>query len=84
MFNVINESRESPTITSAHTLVPDTGALMARIQAQGAAVRYTVDGSTPSGSVGYIIADGEYIDLPTSRPIKLFSASGAAEVTYWT
>lgn len=56
---------------------------MIRVEAKTATVYYTTDGSTPDGTVGNTIAAGSKEDLPCSPPVKLYSATGAAEVTFW-
>lgn len=62
--------------------MPPAEAQAARIQCKTAALTYTLDGTTPTGSVGFDLAVGEYVDVPVSPVPKLYSATGAAEVVF--
>lgn len=55
------------------------GALAASITNEGAAIRYTYDGTTPSATVGHKLVDGGIINLVGQSQIsqfKCFSVSG--------
>lgn len=62
---------EATKIISTTAVSLDAGAiahrtLLVRVQVQGADVRYTLDGSTPTASVGFLAVDKEVLLLSVS------------------
>ncbi len=62
--------------TSAQSLTPTLGAISAEIQIESTntidAVRYWMDGTIPTGSIGIIQSAGAYVELTTAENIKNF------------
>lgn len=74
------------TITGLSTTVPATltvpnGAVSAMIQADGGTVRFTLEGTAPSATVGFKLDDGviQYVDTPLAT-VKLLAAAASTNV----
>lgn len=76
------------TISAATEIAVPAGANAMQLQATGQNVRYTVDGTTPSASVGFVlVADADAVFVPandgmTIRVIEV-SAGGAIQWQAW-
>ncbi|GLT22693.1 hypothetical protein GCM10007933_21530 [Zoogloea oryzae] len=73
--------RQTITIAAGSivTLTPPGGAVAAHIQADGATVRITLEGTAPSATTGTRIDDGVIYPVDTSlAAVKLFSATACA------
>jgi hypothetical protein len=66
-FNQIGAHQEDTTISGATTLTPPTGATKLLIQALAQNVRFTLDATVPTASVGFQLKAG---DPPLLIPIK--------------
>jgi hypothetical protein len=72
-------------LSSAVTLTPPAGATQVLIQALGQNVRYTVDGTTPTASVGFrMFTDTEpvIIRLASGEVLKLIQETASATAQY--
>lgn len=65
-----------------YSIVPPAGAQLVRIQAVNSDLTYTLDGTTPTETVGFDLADGEVVEVPTTPVPKLFSPTGGAKLTF--
>ena len=79
---VVGSAHASVSVTGTASTLPSlgyaavTGAGGYRVQAQAAAVRYTLDGSTPTTSTGFSLDVRQYADL---TPADLATAKWIAE-----
>jgi len=76
---------EDATISAATTLTQPAGANAVLIQAETQNIRYTLDGSTPTATLGFIIEAGkkELIDVPTSgMTIKIIEEAASAKASW--
>lgn len=74
------------SLASAATLTVPSGATVALIQAEGQAVRWRDDGTSPTASVGMLISSGETV--PYSGSLSAFkvietAASAKLNVSYY-
>lgn len=72
-------------LDTAVTLTPPAGATQILIQALTANVRYTIDGSTPAASIGfvmYVLADPMAIRLGAGGTLKLIQETAGAAIQY--
>lgn len=53
------DKHQSATITTAATLNPPAGATQLRMQATGQNIRYTLDGSEPTATLGFVLYAGD-------------------------
>lgn len=58
------------TVASATPLTVPTGANFARVSCAGQTVDYTIDGTTPTSSVGFALTVGAYLYLQSNAAIK--------------
>ena len=58
------------TVTAAQGVRPDA----AIITVESAAIRFTVDGTTPTATVGHLAEPGDVIELVDGQQVRLFSA----------
>lgn len=71
----------SVTTGAVVTLTVPTGAVAASIQADGSAVSITLDGTTPTSTVGSRIDDGMYYYVDTSlTSVKLIARTATTNV----
>lgn len=84
VFNPIGAHTSDASLGTAKTLTRPTGATCLRIQALAQAVRYTLDGTTPTASLGFKLAVGEetYIETPTSVAVKVIEETASASIQY--
>jgi hypothetical protein len=72
--------------TSSTALTVPNGALYATVQAAGASVRYTTDGTVPTASVGMTLGAGVILTLsgyPIMTTVRFISATGTLDVEYF-
>lgn len=72
-------------ISTATILTPPAGATQVLIQALTANVRYTLDGTTPTASVGfvlYVMADPLAIRLGAGGELQIIQETAGATVQY--
>jgi hypothetical protein len=72
-------------ISSATTLTPPATANALLIQATGQNVRYTLDGTTPTASVGFVLRQDDQplvIDLGVGMTVKVIEESATATIEY--
>lgn len=72
------------TTASASLTSPPAGSTHALIQADGVTVRWTEDGTTPTATVGFKLADGNAAEVVNLANIKVRAESGTGnlQVTY--
>ena len=72
-------------ITSSTALTVPTYASYARICARTAAVDFTTDGTTPTSTVGTVLASGGCLGLPGTllSAFRAISATGTLDVEYF-
>jgi len=75
----------SDNVTTAATLVKPVGANKALLQALTQNVRYTLDGSAPSGSAGFQLKAGDpprQIAVDGGITLKVITETGTASLQY--
>ena len=86
-FTPLSPGQHNLACTSATGLTVPAGAIYAVIQAAGATVKYTTDGTTtPTSSVGMTLAAGATLTLSGAAAIanfKAISASGTLDIEYF-
>lgn len=72
------------SLSSAETLTRPSGADVLMIQAFTQAVRYTLDGSTPSTTNGFRLAANEYREIPVglATAVKVIEEAASASIQY--
>ena len=84
MPNTPGYGYQALTTTSATGLtIPDAFVHSAVVNVQTNSVRWTADGTTPTSTVGLVIAAGEereFVGQNTLRQLQIIDASGAAAV----
>lgn len=72
------------TLSSAQTLTRPTGADVLYLQAFAQAVRYTLDGTTPTASTGFRLAANEFrvIEVGEATAVKVIEETGSASIQY--
>lgn len=72
-------------VAAVHTLTPPNGALHLLIQALEQNVRYTLDGTDPTASVGFQLRAGDppiIIIVPTNVTLKVIEETAGAVLQY--
>lgn len=84
VFNPMEAHQADPTISGATLLTRPTGADVIRIQAFTQALRYTLDGSTPTASAGFRLAANEMIEIPlgASGSVKVIEETATGSVQW--
>lgn len=82
--DIVGTHGTDTTISTATTLTPPVGATKLILQAQGQDVRYTLDGTTPTASVGFILYAGDTATIPVgqSAVVKVIEATSGGAVAY--
>lgn len=73
------------SISSSVTLTPPATANVLLIQATGQNVRYTLDGTTPTASTGFVLRQDDqplFIDVGVGMSIKVIQESATATIQY--
>lgn len=83
-LNPLGSHSTDATISSATTITPETNADYVAIQAFTNAVRYTLDGTTPTASVGFRIAanDSDVVSVGPNTVIKVIEETASASVQW--
>lgn len=84
-FNPVGSHNDNADISGTVLLTPATNAKKLLIQTTDANVRYTLDGTTPSGTVGFQLKDGDPpVVLPVSgtQGFMVIVESGTASLQY--
>lgn len=85
-FNPVGAHTRNTSLSSVVTLTPPDGATKLLIQAVAQNVRYVLDGSTPSATVGFqMVASDPPIIIPLHKDtnsIKIIQETAGAEVQY--
>lgn len=84
-FNPIGSHVDGATISSATTLTPPTGATKILIQALTQNVRFTLDGTAPTASLGFQLVAGDpavLIPLGTDTTLKVIEEAATADLQY--
>lgn len=79
-------SQHNLAVTTATSLTVPPGSVYATVQAAGAAVKYTTDGTTPTSSVGMTLAPGASLGIAGPKLLAAFqaiSATGTLDVEYF-
>jgi len=90
-IDAIQGSLEQITVSTVALALPDipSGAKLAHLSVEGAAIRYTEEGTTPTGSVGHFAGDGADFNVLGRNNIERFrmirdaSADATVTVTYY-
>lgn len=81
----VGDHTSNGSISSAVTLTPPATANALLIQATGQNVRYTLDGTTPTASVGFVLRQDDQpliVDVGAGMEIKVIQESATATVQY--
>jgi hypothetical protein len=84
-FDPVGDHVDGPDISSAVTLTAPTGATKIMIQAVTQNIRYTLDGTAPTTSVGFLLkADDPAVILPlgNNTTIKVIQVAATADLQY--
>jgi len=84
-FRPIGSHSSGATITSAVTLTPATGATKLLMQANTQNVRFTLDGSVPTTSAGFVLKAGDaptIINIEKGMTIKVIEATATSDLEY--
>jgi hypothetical protein len=83
-FNIVGTHQSDATISTATVLTPPQGASKVIVQAQEQNVRYTLDGTTPTSAVGFLLYAGDTvtISIGTGTIIKMIEAASGAAIAY--
>jgi hypothetical protein len=84
-FVPLGSHTTNSSLSSAVTLTPATGATMLMIQSTGQNVRYTLDGTVPTASVGFRLTPGDgAVILPISPTsvVKVIQEAASGTVGY--
>lgn len=84
LFNPIGAHTTDATISAATDLTKPAGATALILQATGQAVRYTLDGTTPTASTGFRLAANERVELAIGSGVSIVkvieeTSSGAVQ-----
>ncbi len=82
VFTPVGAHTSNATLTSAVTLTPPTGATKLLIQIFTANVRYRLDGTNPTASVGFRWAAGDSVVLSVNSAVRIIQESAGAGVEY--
>lgn len=85
LYNPLGVHTTDSTISSATELTPPvTGAQILIIQAFSQAIRYTLDGTTPTATVGFRLAASESDVIPVSvdTTVTVIEEAGGASIQY--
>lgn len=84
-FAPVGAHGSNGSLDAAVTLTPPATANALLIQATGQNVRYTLDGATPTASVGFLLRGDDpalIIDVGVGMTIKVIEESAGATVEY--
>jgi hypothetical protein len=84
-FNPVGAHTTNTSLSAHVHLTPPTGANKLLIQALTKDVRYTLDGTTPTSSVGFYLKAGEpptLIDIGEDTDIAIIENEASASVNY--
>jgi len=84
-FSPLGAHSSGATISSATTLTPATGATKLLVQALTKNVRFTLDGTAPTASLGFQIVAGDppvVIPVGNGTVIKVIEESATASLQY--
>lgn len=83
-FNPVGAHTTDATVSSAETLTRPTGANALLLQAFTQAIRYTLDGTTPTASTGFRLAANSQAELylAPGATVKLIEETASASVQY--
>ena len=83
-FEPVGAHTQNSSLSSAVTLTPAAGATALLIQAYTNNVRYTLDGTTPTASKGFLLEAGKnlVIDVGDDMTIKIIEETASASVDY--
>jgi hypothetical protein len=84
-FTPIGAHSDGAVITSATTLTPPAGAGKVLIQALGANVRFTLDGTAPAAGKGFQLRVGEpplLIGVGAGTTLKVIEETATADLQY--
>lgn len=72
------------TVDAATALVAPAGATMVRLQCAAQAIRYTLDGTTPTTSTGFLLAVGVEKDIVVGggASLQVIAAVSGASIQY--
>ena len=79
-----NGHQNTSSLSSVVTLTPPAGVTKVLIQAVAKNLRFTVDGTTPTASVGFQLRAGDppiCVEL-TSEPVKVIQESNGSSLQY--
>lgn len=81
---VANSHTENGSLSAAVTITPSTGATKLLLQALTQNIRFTIDGTTPTASKGFQLADGEMRVIPIggNTVIKVIEETASADIEY--
>lgn len=85
IFNPVGAHDDGETISSAVTLTPPEGATKLMVQAHVQNVRFTLDGTAPTASLGFQIAAGDppiIIPLGNGTTIKVIEEAATADLQF--
>lgn len=83
--NVVGSHSDGATISSATTLTPPTGATKILIQALDQNVRFTLDGTAPTASLGFQLKAGDpavMIPVGAGMTLKVIEEAATADLQY--
>lgn len=84
-FNPIGAHAEDTTVSSATTLTTPSGATKILLQALTQNVRFTLDGTTPTASLGFQLKAGDppiIIPLKAGQSVILIEETASATIEY--
>ena len=84
-FNPVFTHSQNSSLSSAVTLVPETGSNKLLIQAFTNNVRYTLDGTTPTASLGFVLTAGDaplVIPIGSATIVKVIEETASASIDF--
>jgi hypothetical protein len=84
-FNPIGAHQEDTTVSSATTLTPETGATKLLLQALAQNVRFTLNGTTPTATLGFQLTAGDppiMIPIKASQVVKVIEEAASANIEF--
>lgn len=84
-FEPVGAHVDGPTLTSAVTLTPPTGATKIMLQALTQNVRFTLDGTTPTASLGFQLKAGDpavIVQIGNDVTLKVIEETATADLQY--